>query len=69
LEQIKRLSRAGMGRCQGRFCYPALLGILAKTLSPSEVRKEDFSARPPAKPLPLKALFEMGISAEKESNP
>lgn len=67
LEQIKRLSRVGMGRCQGRFCYATLLGILAKTLSPSEVRKEDFSARPPVKPLPLKVLFEIASPANKEN--
>ena len=27
---IKRRLRATMGRCQGSFCYPALLDIVAK---------------------------------------
>jgi len=68
LEKIKKLSRVGMGRCQGRFCYPTLLGILSRTLSPDELCKQDFSVRPPVKPIPLKLLFEMGLSVENESN-
>ena len=57
LDQIKRLSRAGMGRCQGRSCFPTLLGILLKDFSPREFKKEDFCARPPAKPIPLKEII------------
>jgi len=68
LEQIKRLSRAGMGRCQGRLCYPTLLGILSRKLSLDKLNKEDFSARPPVKPIPLRELFDMSISAGSESN-
>jgi NADPH-dependent 2,4-dienoyl-CoA reductase/sulfur reductase-like enzyme len=59
VEQIKRLSRIGMGRCQGRFCYPTLIGMLAKIVPENELEKEDFSARVPSKPLPLKFLFEI----------
>jgi bacterioferritin-associated ferredoxin len=59
VEQIKRLSRVGMGRCQGRFCYPTLIGMLAKILPASQLESEDFSARLPSKPLPLKDLFEL----------
>lgn len=56
LDQIKRQTRVSMGRCQGRFCFPTLLGILLNKFSPAELQKEDFSARPPAKPLPLKEI-------------
>jgi NADPH-dependent 2,4-dienoyl-CoA reductase/sulfur reductase-like enzyme len=59
VEQIKRLSRVGMGRCQGRFCYPTIIGMLAKILPASELESEDFSARLPSKPLPLKVLFDI----------
>lgn len=57
LDQIKRLSRVGMGRCQGRFCYPTLLVILQGYFSSPKLIKEDFSARPPAKPIPLKEFI------------
>lgn len=56
LDQIKRISRVGMGRCQGRFCFPTLLGILLKNFSPRKLNQEDFAARPPAKPIPLKEI-------------
>jgi NADPH-dependent 2,4-dienoyl-CoA reductase/sulfur reductase-like enzyme len=59
IEQIKRLTRIGMGRCQGRFCYPTLVGLLSRVLEPDELEREDFSARLPVKPLPLGVLFEM----------
>jgi NADPH-dependent 2,4-dienoyl-CoA reductase/sulfur reductase-like enzyme len=61
VEQIKRLTRIGMGRCQGRFCYPTLIGMLAKILPAKELEREDFSARLPSKPLLLKVLFEMSL--------
>lgn len=64
IEQVKRLSRIGMGRCQGRFCYATLIGLMTKVLPPRELEKEDFSARPPVKPLPLKALFELPLSPQ-----
>jgi NADPH-dependent 2,4-dienoyl-CoA reductase/sulfur reductase-like enzyme len=59
IEAIKRLTRLGMGRCQGRFCYPTLLGMLAQRHSFDEIISEDFSGRPPVKPLPLGLFSEM----------
>ncbi|MBR0153542.1 MAG: (2Fe-2S)-binding protein, partial [Lachnospiraceae bacterium] len=32
IEAIKRRTRAGMGRCQGGFCQPRVLEILAREL-------------------------------------
>ena len=32
IDAIKRRTRAGMGRCQGGFCQPRVLEILAKEL-------------------------------------
>lgn len=37
VDAIKRRTRAGMGRCQGGFCLPVVLGILA------EAQKKDLS--------------------------
>jgi NADPH-dependent 2,4-dienoyl-CoA reductase/sulfur reductase-like enzyme len=62
LEEMKLQSRAGMGRCQGRFCYPTLLGILSKSLSKNELCSQDFTARIPVKPFPLESLFDLTSS-------
>ncbi len=42
MDAVKRRTRAGMGRCQGGFCGPRVLGILARELhiDPSEVTKK-----------------------------
>lgn len=41
VDAVKRRVRAGMGRCQGGFCSPLVIEILARELgiSPEEVRK------------------------------
>ncbi|MCR5107336.1 MAG: NAD(P)/FAD-dependent oxidoreductase [Lachnospiraceae bacterium] len=43
LDGVKRRVRAGMGRCQGGFCSPRVVEILARELSkdPGEIRKND----------------------------
>ena len=46
---VKRLTRCGMGRCQGRICGPFLEGCLGL---------EPLSRRPPLKPVPLGVLAE-----------
>ena len=47
LDGVKRRTRAGMGRCQGGFCSPRVLAILAEELgvSPTEVTKCGGSSR------------------------
>lgn len=42
IDGIKRRCRAGMGRCQGGFCLPKVVEILAKELNvdPSSIQKE-----------------------------
>ena len=32
MDAVKRRTRAGMGRCQGGFCQPTVVRILAKEL-------------------------------------
>ncbi|MBQ6545258.1 MAG: (2Fe-2S)-binding protein [Lachnospiraceae bacterium] len=55
---VKRMTRAGMGLCQGRTCGRLIARILSGELrkKPQEV-KED-SARPPMKPISLSAFLE-----------
>jgi glycine/D-amino acid oxidase-like deaminating enzyme/NADPH-dependent 2,4-dienoyl-CoA reductase/sulfur reductase-like enzyme len=49
---LKRLSRAGMGRCQGRYCSPRLAELVGKPAT-----ERDFLApQAPLRPLPLAAL-------------
>ncbi len=60
LATVKRLTRAGMGRCQGRFCAATLTRVVhAEGGAPPDV-SAFFAPRPPARPMPLGA-----IAAEK----
>jgi glycine/D-amino acid oxidase-like deaminating enzyme len=51
---LKRATRAGMGRCQGRYCA----AVVARLCSPDAPVDEFglFAPRPPAKPIPVRAL-------------
>ncbi|KAB3531033.1 (2Fe-2S)-binding protein [Alkaliphilus pronyensis] len=60
-DEIKRISRVGMGPCQGRTCLPLVLkeisiaiGIPMSDLSPG-------TFRPPVKSIKLEALTEEAI--------
>ena len=46
MDGIKRRTRAGMGRCQGGFCSPLVIEILARELgvAPEEIRKRGGSS-------------------------
>lgn len=52
-DQIKRLTRAGMGPCQGRRCREQVQVLIASAtgVSPAEVPLASY--RPPVRPLPL----------------
>lgn len=53
---VKRATRLGMGRCQGRYCGPAAVRLLAET---TECPVEDFSyfaPRVPIKPVAIAAV-------------
>lgn len=49
---LKRATRAGMGRCQGRYCGP----LIARICSGEPDEFGMFAPRPPAKPVPIRAL-------------
>ena len=49
---LKRATRAGMGRCQGRYCAP----LIARICSGEPGEFDFFAPRPPAKPVPIRAL-------------
>ena len=47
LDAIKRRTRAGMGRCQGGFCFMKVMELIAKerNISIDEVVKENSNSR------------------------
>jgi glycine/D-amino acid oxidase-like deaminating enzyme len=53
---LKRLTRAGMGRCQGRYCGPFLSRLLSEKRQQPLGEKEHNVAQPPLKPIPLPIL-------------
>lgn len=60
-DQIKRLTRAGMGICQGRRCREQVAGLLAlgAHVDPSQIRLA--SHRAPVRPLPLAQAGAVGM--------
>jgi thioredoxin reductase len=63
-DQIKRLTRAGMGPCQGRRCREqiALLLAVASGVAPGDVPLASYRA--PVRPLPLGLLADSGETAD-----
>ena len=57
-DQIKRLTRAGMGRCQGRRCREQVSLLLAEESSTDIANVPIMSYRPPVRPLPLKVMWD-----------
>ncbi len=49
---LKRLTRVGMGRCQGRYCAATVARLCSSNVGEFDL----FAPRPPAKPVPVHAL-------------
>lgn len=58
IQEIKGVSRCGMGPCQGRTCNPLLVNILAKYhgVDPSQIKLP--TQRPPIKPIRMGTIVE-----------
>lgn len=56
---VKRITRAGMGLCQGQTCERLVTQILARELGRPAAELEPLTARAPVRPLPL-AVFATG---------
>jgi len=61
INEIKSISRAGMGPCQGRMCGPAVAEIVAAQTSNTPDRAGLTTIRPPLKPLPLAEVAAMEL--------
>ena len=55
---LRKLTRAGMGRCQGRFCGHTLAAILFQQTGQPLDQLELATPRPPVMPIPLHGLGE-----------
>ena len=51
-DSLKRASRVGMGRCQGRYCAATVARLCSADVDEFGL----FAPRPPAKPVPIRAL-------------
>ncbi len=56
MKEVKRITRMGMGNCQGRMCGPAMHEIIAREKGVSPDRIGSLNPRPPVRPIPLSAL-------------
>lgn len=64
LNDVKRRTRCGMGRCQGRVCTPVLTTLLQRRAGVTPPEAELITARPPVKPIPLAALAALTETAK-----
>lgn len=66
VNEMKIVTRCGMGPCQGRMCGPAVAEIMAAELNISPDMTGLLTIRPPLKPVPLKELAEMEIEMSSQ---
>ena len=59
---IKRATRAGMGRCQGRYCGPLLAAIAAARQGQASDEAGFWAPRPPIKPIAIADIVAAGDS-------
>ncbi|MBT2324007.1 FAD-dependent oxidoreductase [Variovorax paradoxus] len=56
LAALKRNTRLGMGRCQGRYCAVTAAKLVSELTGRPPAAEQYFAPRPPAKPVPAGAL-------------
>ena len=61
--EVKRRTRLGMGRCQGRYCAPVLASLLAGRQGRPVDELAFFAPRVPAKPVAISDLVRLGLPA------
>jgi hypothetical protein len=57
---VRMLTRAGMGRCQGRVCGASAAELLARELGQPVEAAGQATPRPPVLPIPLDGLLDGG---------
>jgi len=61
VNELKIVTRSGMGPCQGRMCGPAMAEILGAELALSPNQVGVLKIRPPLKPIPLGEVAEIAL--------
>jgi hypothetical protein len=56
MKEVKRLTRAGMGLCQGKTCSQLVMGILAREAGRDRSEVEPDTTRPPVRAVPVRVL-------------
>jgi NADPH-dependent 2,4-dienoyl-CoA reductase/sulfur reductase-like enzyme len=56
MNELKRMTRMGMGRCQGRMCAPVVQEIIASLTGTAAAEIQHLHQRPPIKPIPVSVL-------------
>jgi len=56
MNEVKRMTRMGMGHCQGRMCGPAVQEIIAREMGLSPMDIGYLNPRPPVRPVPMTAV-------------
>jgi NAD(P)H-nitrite reductase large subunit len=56
MQEVKRITRAGMGLCQGKTCGHLVTGILARETNRDRSDVEPDRARPPVRAVPVRVL-------------
>ena len=59
-DEVKRLTRAGMGHCQGRTCRRLINQLLARRLGQQPAAQRPITQRAPLQPVSLKVLADSG---------
>ena len=58
LDSVKRMTRAGMGMCQGRTCSVLIRNMLYDTVHVPKDKLPSVTSRPPIRLVPSKAFLE-----------
>ena len=56
LDEVKRLTRAGMGLCQGKICGRLVMRILVRETNQLPQEVKPFTSRPPTRAIPIGVL-------------
>ena len=66
MNEIKRITRAGMGLCQGKTCKKLISRIIADQTGQPIADIAPSSFRPPVRPIKLRVLISSSDPTEKE---
>ncbi|MXG91340.1 FAD-dependent oxidoreductase [Nocardioides sp. YIM 123512] len=61
---VKRMTRVGMGKCQGRYCGPVLTAMSARVTGTPVADRSGFAPQAPVKPVPI-----IDVAAPPETAP